>query len=137
MRLGGPGSRARSGRPSRERACAASPSRERRCGWSGPRGRPPRGRLRRDRGSSQPTAWRSSTWRSEEHTSELQSPVHLVCRLLLEKKKKRRATSGERYIRLPVLPLERTVSIIHILAGRTLHLLHPPRELAFCDSCVY
>src|SRR5438876_9509206 len=25
---------------------------------------------------------------SEEHTSELQSPVHLVCRLLLEKKKK-------------------------------------------------
>src|SRR5690348_18124246 len=25
--------------------------------------------------------------RSEEHTSELQSPVHLVCRLLLEKKK--------------------------------------------------
>src|SRR5438876_1269200 len=26
--------------------------------------------------------------RSEEHTSELQSPVHLVCRLLLEKKKK-------------------------------------------------
>src|SRR5947208_5960019 len=28
--------------------------------------------------------WR---WRSEEHTSELQSPDHLVCRLLLEKKK--------------------------------------------------
>src|SRR5690348_17904676 len=28
------------------------------------------------------------TSRSEEHTSELQSPVHLVCRLLLEKKKK-------------------------------------------------
>src|SRR4051794_41682866 len=27
------------------------------------------------------------TQRSEEHTSELQSPVHLVCRLLLEKKK--------------------------------------------------
>src|SRR5258708_15694955 len=25
-------------------------------------------------------------WRSEEHTSELQSPDHLVCRLLLEKK---------------------------------------------------
>src|SRR5256885_3129597 len=30
--------------------------------------------------------WRSS--RSEEHTSELQSPCNLVCRLLLEKKKK-------------------------------------------------
>src|SRR5947208_11547474 len=28
-------------------------------------------------------------WRSEEHTSELQSPDHLVCRLLLEKKKDR------------------------------------------------
>src|SRR5947208_13709270 len=28
------------------------------------------------------------TLRSEEHTSELQSPDHLVCRLLLEKKKK-------------------------------------------------
>src|SRR5690348_17687065 len=36
-------------------------------------------------------AWRDGgrgaiTMRSEEHTSELQSPVHLVCRLLLEKK---------------------------------------------------
>src|SRR5258708_12585760 len=29
------------------------------------------------------------TERSEEHTSELQSPDHLVCRLLLEKKKKK------------------------------------------------
>src|SRR5690348_17882969 len=29
-------------------------------------------------------------FRSEEHTSELQSPVHLVCRLLLEKKKQHR-----------------------------------------------
>src|SRR5258708_21926998 len=28
-----------------------------------------------------------ASWRSEEHTSELQSPDHLVCRLLLEKKK--------------------------------------------------
>src|SRR2546426_5528986 len=27
------------------------------------------------------------SWRSEEHTSELQSPCNLVCRLLLEKKK--------------------------------------------------
>src|SRR5258708_27248671 len=30
--------------------------------------------------------------RSEEHTSELQSPDHLVCRLLLEKKKKSKVT---------------------------------------------
>src|SRR2546426_7323654 len=31
---------------------------------------------------------RFTPWRSEEHTSELQSPCNLVCRLLLEKKKK-------------------------------------------------
>src|SRR5256885_12791499 len=31
--------------------------------------------------------------RSEEHTSELQSPCNLVCRLLLEKKKKNKLTS--------------------------------------------
>src|SRR2546426_5359241 len=30
---------------------------------------------------------RRAEWRSEEHTSELQSPCNLVCRLLLEKKK--------------------------------------------------
>src|SRR2546429_3589157 len=42
------------------------------------------------------TPWRSSSsarrrciTRSEEHTSELQSRLHLVCRLLLEKKKKK------------------------------------------------
>src|SRR2546422_7561759 len=32
---------------------------------------------------------RSTALRSEEHTSELQSRLHLVCRLLLEKKKKK------------------------------------------------
>src|SRR2546422_6543402 len=32
--------------------------------------------------------YRSNRNRSEEHTSELQSRLHLVCRLLLEKKKK-------------------------------------------------
>src|SRR5437762_10272878 len=34
----------------------------------------------------------SKTGRSEEHTSELQSPMYLVCRLLLEKKKKTHLT---------------------------------------------
>src|SRR2546429_3409671 len=34
----------------------------------------------------------SDKMRSEEHTSELQSRLHLVCRLLLEKKKQRAAT---------------------------------------------
>src|SRR6266446_7315795 len=33
-------------------------------------------------------AVRTANFRSEEHTSELQSPCNLVCRLLLEKKKK-------------------------------------------------
>src|SRR5438876_2223528 len=36
--------------------------------------------------------------RSEEHTSELQSPVHLVCRLLLEKKKKDEATTQTTFL---------------------------------------
>src|SRR5438552_14070012 len=35
-----------------------------------------------------------SNVRSEEHTSELQSPDHLVCRLLLEKKKRRDIRRG-------------------------------------------
>src|SRR2546425_1790234 len=34
--------------------------------------------------------------RSEEHTSELQSLAYLVCRLLLEKKKKQRTTPSSR-----------------------------------------
>src|SRR5256885_2708056 len=33
--------------------------------------------------------------RSEEHTSELQSPCNLVCRLLLEKKKKKRHSADK------------------------------------------
>src|SRR5436189_4416767 len=36
----------------------------------------------------------NSTSRSEEHTSELQSPMYLVCRLLLEKKKKHDILTG-------------------------------------------
>src|SRR5258708_17043761 len=43
------------------------------------------------RSSFSARAFSVATWtrRSEEHTSELQSPDHLVCRLLLEKKKRR------------------------------------------------
>src|SRR5437867_4899064 len=47
----------------------------------------------------------SSRVRSEEHTSELQSPYDLVCRLLLEKKKKRviqQWTEGVAYSSLPL-----------------------------------
>src|SRR5947208_8393669 len=39
----------------------------------------------------------SGNGRSEEHTSELQSPDHLVCRLLLEKKKYRTNQTNSRY----------------------------------------
>src|SRR5690348_18126289 len=51
--------------------------------------------------------------RSEEHTSELQSPVHLVCRLLLEKKNTPAPTASPEsthlrhpsgYLRSPVRP---------------------------------
>src|SRR5438552_13946052 len=42
--------------------------------------------------------------RSEEHTSELQSPDHLVCRLLLEKKKKKDANDAHRILQ----PAQRT-----------------------------
>src|SRR2546422_7686437 len=41
--------------------------------------------------------------RSEEHTSELQSRLHLVCRLLLEKKKRQRYRAG-----LPTSPYSRS-----------------------------
>src|SRR3989442_7498856 len=48
--------------------------------------------------------------RSEEHTSELQSRPHLVCRLLLEKKKKKyRAAHGCHYARFRASP-QRTCS---------------------------
>src|SRR2546426_8452783 len=40
--------------------------------------------------------------RSEEHTSELQSPCNLVCRLLLEKKKKKANKLYERPVQLPM-----------------------------------
>src|SRR5258708_30868065 len=49
---------------------------------STPRGRPPTGMTLQPACSDRPPRLRS-----EEHTSELQSPDHLVCRLLLEKKK--------------------------------------------------
>src|SRR5256885_7258584 len=43
----------------------------------------------------------STPERSEEHTSELQSPCNLVCRLLLEKKKKKEYIMDYSYARLP------------------------------------
>src|SRR2546422_8568334 len=51
----------------------------------------PRERHRRGRSGGQGLTGRGrrGAGRSEEHTSELQSRLHLVCRLLLEKKKKK------------------------------------------------
>src|SRR2546422_4708547 len=51
-------------------------------------------RQRRPDEACQPVGRRVGQARSEEHTSELQSRLHLVCRLLLEKKKERK---GERF----------------------------------------
>src|SRR2546426_12601241 len=45
---------------------------------------------RRDRGRRLLFRFLPIKLRSEEHTSELQSPCNLVCRLLLEKKKKKK-----------------------------------------------
>src|SRR5256886_13170963 len=58
----------------------------------------------------------SSGPRSEEHTSELQSQSNLVCRLLLEKKKTRRATAG-----LPRVPVFQPVSVDDIPARLRTH----------------
>src|SRR5256885_1749891 len=61
----------------RRRTCRVATRSRTRCGCTIPTGR--RGRCTR--------SWRTLLPRSEEHTSELQSPCNLVCRLLLEKKK--------------------------------------------------
>src|SRR2546422_6462963 len=46
--------------------------------------------------------------RSEEHTSELQSRLHLVCRLLLEKKKSRSLCFHGKYTRIPDVACKRS-----------------------------
>src|SRR5256885_11188100 len=55
--------------------------------------------------SSGCTAWWPTCrcWRSEEHTSELQSPCNLVCRLLLEKKKEKAHPDGASAPRLELI----------------------------------
>src|SRR5260370_20967331 len=55
---------------------------------------------------------RSKRARSEEHTSELQSHLNLVCRLLLEKKKKHRPRAREDALHVARLP---ALHIRHIL----------------------
>src|SRR5258708_27395530 len=53
------------------------------------------GRIRSAAVTAGTSMCRSIRSRSEEHTSELQSPDHLACRLLLEKKKYDHTTRGE------------------------------------------
>src|SRR5687768_18090519 len=62
-----------------------------------------------------PGADRGGRGRSEEHTSELQSRLHLVCRLLLEKKKslssqQARETSGGEWLRAAGLARRRVAA---------------------------
>src|SRR2546426_7737003 len=52
--------------------------------------------------NSSAAASTARTRRSEEHTSELQSPCNLVCRLLLEKKKARARVLACGYLTTPV-----------------------------------
>src|SRR5260221_8862138 len=60
------------------------------------RSRGPRCVSRPERSPPSPSIDRRDLPRSEEHTSELQSHSDLVCRLLLEKKKKNRTITGAR-----------------------------------------
>src|ERR1041385_9534274 len=66
-------------------------------------------------GRSKSPVWRAycaavSQCRSEEHTSELQSRLHLLCRLLLEKKKKKTNTLLNSFIEPSATRGARTVS---------------------------
>src|SRR5258708_21326322 len=64
-------------------------------------------------------SWFLSEMRSEEHTSELQSPDHLVCRLLLEKKKYTSDFhSPEQFVRRPLLSIKIASTWIIVSAQR-------------------
>src|SRR5256885_2933861 len=72
--------------------------------------------------------------RSEEHTSELQSPCNLVCRLLLEKKKKSQSRRGGRRLdrggdadRAPARPAAQPVPDLHRLLPGPPHQRQLPR----------
>src|SRR5256885_4248297 len=80
---------------------------------------------RRAQSSAASRSWRCGRGprRSEEHTSELQSPCNLVCRLLLEKKKKTMNVVAEptqdhvpAVLRVPLMVI--CVSLIVLVGGR-------------------
>src|SRR5215510_11453040 len=68
--------------------------------------------------------------RSEEHTSELQSPGHLVCRLLLEKKKSRNGRPGRRRTARPAPRFGRVIRG----TARDPVCVRPHREPGGCQS---
>src|SRR5258708_8849293 len=76
--------------------------------------------------------------RSEEHTSELQSPDHLVCRLLLEKKKNIIESTRRSCVDNPVVMLDEIDKHDNEYQGDTAHtrleLMHAYHHARLC-SC--
>src|SRR5205085_7480165 len=71
------------------------------------------------------------SWRSEEHTSELQSQSNLVCRLLLEKKKKKKhktIQSGRALTAKPAVPDHRVSPRQEFSGSRC----RPLRRIYYC-----
>src|ERR1022692_3256900 len=74
--------------------------------------------------------------RSEEHTSELQSPCNLVCRLLLEKKKTNKNTRASRELATAAYrigtPLPETLDV-----PRSPHAVHPDADRLLDRLCCF
>src|SRR5690348_17543112 len=70
--------------------------------------------------------------RSEEHTSELQSPVHLVCRLLLEKKKNILIVIDNCLVLIYVVP-----SYIDLISALLLLFLYVTFHLSFHTDFIF
>src|SRR5205807_4169728 len=81
--------------------------RSRRPKTSALQGPPPRGSCQRGAVNSPECIVCGASRRSEEHTSELQSPCNLVCRLLLEKKKNNKTKQSNNH----KLPFKHTKNI--------------------------
>src|SRR3989449_6846632 len=66
--------------------------------------------MKLERGTGPQSRESHDSARSEEHTSELQSRLHLVCRLLLEKKKNKKQNSSHCHNQYPRLCLKKQTS---------------------------
>src|SRR5205807_7060249 len=87
--------------------------------------------IRISRAFSSSQSSRSRERRSEEHTSELQSPCNLVCRLLLEKKKKKVSQNPE-----ITIPLQQSPNSFQ-LRPRSLPPVYPLLPLTISVSLVF